>query len=124
MKTLIHIDDDAVYRLIVQKTLNGIVTTKSYVSGEDFLADRTPKDIGAFLVDIHLGPDRMNGEELLGVLKKENAYSHLPVMVLSSTACSGSRRSFLYSIGFSEVICKPFQKEAFIEAIKKAMTQN
>ena len=51
MKTLIHIDD-AVYRLIVQKTLNGIVTTKSYVSGEDFLADRTPKDIGAFLVDI------------------------------------------------------------------------
>ena len=73
MHTLIHIDDDAVYRLIVQKTLNGIVTTKSYVSGEDFLADRTSKDIGAFLVDIHLGPDRMNGEELLGVLKKENA---------------------------------------------------
>ena len=124
MKTLIHIDDDPVYRLIVQKTLNGIVTTKSYVSGEDFLADRTQKDIGAFLVDIHLGPDRMNGEELVDKLIKENTYSHLPVIALSSTACSSSRRSFLYSIGFSEVICKPFQKEAFIQTIKKAMTQN
>lgn len=123
MKTLIHIDDDAVYRLIVQKTLNGIVTTKSCVSGEDFLADRTQKDIGAFLVDIHLGSERMNGEELLGVLKKENAYSHIPIIALSSTACS-SRQSFLCSIGFSEVICKPFQKEAFIQAIRKAVTQD
>ena len=120
---LIHIDDDPVYRLIVQKTLNGIVTTKSYVSGEAILADRTQKDIGAFLIDIHLGPDRMNGEELVDKLNKEIAYSHLPVIALSSTACS-SRRSFLYSIGFSEAICKPFQKEAFIRAIKKALTQN
>jgi len=124
MKTLIHIDDDAVYRLIVQKTLKGIVHVESFVSGEAFLADRTQKDIGAFLVDIHLGPDLMNGEELLGMFKKENAYSHIPIIALSSTACSSSRRSFLYSIGFSEVICKPFQREAFIQAIKKAMTQN
>jgi CheY-like chemotaxis protein len=124
MKTLIHIDDDAVYRLIVQKTLKGIVHVESFVSGEAFLADRTQKDIGAFLLDIHLGPDRMNGEEFVDKLHKENAYSHLPVIALSSTACSSSRQSFLYSIGFSEVICKPFQKEAFIQAIRKAVTQD
>jgi CheY-like chemotaxis protein len=66
----------------------------------------------------------MNGEELIGILKKDNAYSHLPVMVLSSTACNNSRRSFLYSIGFSEVICNPSQKEAFIQEIRKAMNQD
>ena len=124
MKTLIHIDDDAVYRLIVQKTLKGIVHVESFVSGETFLADRTQKDIGAFLLDIHLGPDRMNGEEFVDKLHKENAYSHIPIIALSSTACSSSRRSFLCSIGFSEVICKPFQKEAFIQAIRKAVTQD
>lgn len=61
---------------------------------------------------------RMDGYELLSTLKRQSAYSHIPVVMITSRAGEKHRQRAL-ELGASEYVTKPYQDSALLEIINQ-----
>ncbi|MEW6209633.1 MAG: response regulator, partial [Acidobacteriota bacterium] len=72
------------------------------------------------LLDIEM--PRMDGYEFLSTLRKQEAYSHLPVAILTSRA-GQKHREKAFELGADEYIVKPYRDEALLELLLRLVRQ-
>jgi CheY-like chemotaxis protein len=70
------------------------------------------------LVMLDIEMPRMDGYELLSTLRAQEAYKHLPVLMVTSRAGEKHRRKAL-DLGASGFLVKPYQDEALLNQIRQ-----
>ncbi|MBU1699775.1 MAG: response regulator [Candidatus Eisenbacteria bacterium] len=115
------VDDSAVMRAMIEKTLQicGIPINQIYYAGNgvDALAELDKNWMDLALIDINMPV--MTGEELLSQLRKSDAMSDLPVIIVS-TEGSMKRIAALRQQG-AEFVHKPFTPEILRDSIFRVM---
>jgi CheY-like chemotaxis protein len=78
----------------------------------------TPPDL--VVLDVEM--PRMDGYELLGTLRGQDAYRKLPVVMVTSRAGDKHRRKAI-SLGASAYVVKPYQDEALLNVIRQLVRE-
>ena len=125
MTTIAVVEDNADNRLLLQALLGEQYDLVEFDNGADALAGLSASLPDLVLLDISL--PGMDGNEILGRIRKDDRLRPLPVIALTAHAMSGDREKYL-AAGFNDYITKPIVDEAvLIEAqtigdVESAMT--
>lgn len=120
-KSILLVEDDRVDVMTVQRALKEINVTNNLIvarNGEEaleFLADRNNEKPCIILTDLNM--PRMNGIELLRILKQDECLRRIPLIVLTTSAEERDRIES-FNLSAAGYIIKPVDYLQFVEAIK------
>lgn len=117
MKRILLVDDSRVTRELIKVFLIAKdVTLLEAVDGQDALekARADPPD----LVVADMRMPRLDGSELCAALARDPATRHVPVLILTSNR-DAETRSRARAAGAREVLQKPIQPQALLEAVHR-----
>lgn len=121
--TVMVIDDSPSVRRVVTSLLQNAgwktVQAKDGLDAFETLP-QLPALPDVILLDIEM--PRMDGYEFLSTLRKQEAYSHLPVAILTSRA-GQKHREKAFELGADEYIVKPYRDDALIELLSRLTRQ-
>ncbi len=121
--TVMVIDDSPSVRRVVTSLLQNAgwktVQAKDGLDAFETLP-QLPALPDVILLDIEM--PRMDGYEFLSTLRKQEAYSHLPVAILTSRA-GQKHREKAFELGADEYIVKPYRDDALIELLSRLARQ-
>ena len=116
-KKILAVDDSSSIRKMVEFTLKSkgfkVTTAVDGQEALEFLAKELPD---AVILDINM--PRMDGFEFLKKIKSDDAYSALPVMMLTTEGQDEDRET-AQSLGAGHYIVKPFKPSELIAAVEK-----
>jgi FixJ family two-component response regulator len=115
---VIAIVDDAVSMLRALKRLlrSAGFASETYTSAEDFLRSGLQPDVGSLVLDVQL--PGMTGLDLLVHLSASGVF--LPVIIITAGT---DEQTHLHAMqaGVVAYLCKPFEEDALLEAIRRAL---
>lgn len=116
MSKILFIDDDpdivTVTKFLLEDAQFQVLTAESAEEGLAILERELP-DI--LLLDLFL--PKMQGWELSKLLKDDERYKHIPIIIF--TANAGITAKTTHEMGAEDFIVKPFDENVLIEKIKK-----
>ncbi len=118
---ILLVEDDQVDVMTIKRALKEIkVTNPLYIAGNgeealEILRDRHNDRPGLILLDLNL--PRMNGIEFLRVIKQDDKFKKIPVVVLT-TSREEEDKIESFSLGVSGYMIKPVEYIKFVEVIK------
>jgi len=114
-KILIVDDSKLIHKMFeVMLRPHRLVHAEDGVEGLQKLAEHANVDL--ILLDINM--PRMNGLEFLGEVRKNEAFSNIPVVIVSTEGKDEDTDRALNS-GASAYITKPFQSESILEVVSQ-----
>lgn len=117
MKHIAVVEDNADNRLLVSVILEEKYEITEYETGMDALRGFAGNMPDLVLLDISL--PEMDGVEVLGHIRKDDRFKHLPVIALTAHASPVDRERFMQA-GFDEYVTKPIVDEVvLLEAIER-----
>lgn len=112
-KTVLYIEDNSHNRRIVRKILTSrgyeVLEAEDGISGLEMVQKHKPP-----LILLDIGLPGMDGLEVVGRIKADEALRHIPVIALTASAMRGDRERFLEA-GCDDYLSKPIR---VIELIK------
>lgn len=115
---ILLVEDDEIEQLkferAVKKTKHHFSLTVA-INGEDAL--RQCKCDCPNLIFLDLNMPKMNGLELLSILKKDSILSYIPVMILT-TSDNQQDKLKAYSLGIAGYVLKPLRYPEYVDNIK------
>lgn len=122
MKTIYLADDDEDDRMLVRMAIEQIISPVRVIeldSGDELIRLVTARGISAdptvLIMDMNM--PRMSGLEALGILKLNEAFCHIPVIMLSSTSNRDLVRD-AYERGVNAFLEKPVHEADFVKLAK------
>ncbi len=120
-KPIMLVEDDQVDVMTIQRALKEIkVTNQLYVAGNgeealQMLKENNHKRPGLILLDIEM--PRMNGIEFLRVIKQDEKFRSIPVVVLTASR-EDENRVESFNLGVAGYMIKPVDYIKFVEVVK------
>ncbi len=120
-KTILLVEDDMVDIMTVKrafkelKILNPLAITKNGEEALDFLNNKSNPIPGIILLDLNM--PKMNGIEFLNVIKNDQVFKRIPVVVLT-TSKEEQDKVESFSQGVAGYMIKPVDYLQFVEVIK------
>ena len=118
MKRIAVIEDSPDNRLLVRVILEDRYELAEFDSGRKALAALSVDPPDLILLDISL--PEMDGQEVLGKIRRIDGLRDVPVIALTAHAMVGDREQFLAS-GFDEYISKPILDRAGLITVIEAL---
>jgi chemosensory pili system protein ChpA (sensor histidine kinase/response regulator) len=72
------------------------------------------------LLDVEM--PQMDGYELTSTLRAQDAYQHLPIVMLTSRAGEKHRRK-AFEVGATEYLVKPYQDATLVDLVRRLVVQ-
>ena len=120
-KPILLVDDDNIDAMTVKRAFKDIDVPNSLVhsvNGEEalkYLMGKNNELPCIILLDLNM--PKMNGIEFLDIIKEDDSFKHIPVIILTtSTEECDIREAFKHSVG--GYIVKPVDYKNFVEAIR------
>ncbi|PQO25308.1 response regulator [Blastopirellula marina] len=111
------IDDDESVRRALQRLLQSSgYAVETFASAEEFVECDAASHTDCLLLDVHLR--RVSGLQLQRMLTVAN--QHIPIVFITSHQDEHSRQAALQA-GATDFLCKPFDTEALLEVIERAI---
>jgi CheY-like chemotaxis protein len=120
--SVLLVEDDPADALLVEEALTDRgVATRSIRRANDGVAAlehlRSPDNPRPHLIVLDLNMPRMNGRELLAVLKEDPALCMIPVVVLT-TSSTPADIAAAYNLHANAYVTKPVNLDDFLEAVR------
>lgn len=112
--TILIIDDDQLTRELIRAMLKEVrtITVHVAIDGLEALKMIKHQNYDMLLVDLYM--PKMNGEEFVSILKKDNYFKFLPIVLITTDRLS---KKELKKIGTSYYLSKPFDFQNFLKNI-------
>ena len=112
MKQILVVDDSATMRRMVMASLKKLedVNFNEASNGLEAIERLVLAPVNLMILDLNM-PD-MHGLEVLKFVRSHKAYSHLPIIVLTTRGDETSRNEALQA-GASRYLTKPFEPQTF-----------
>lgn len=108
-KNLLIADDDAVFHELLSRVFEGsgweVTTAGDGVAALEKLGDRVPDVI---LLDLNM--PKLDGRELLGMLRRNARYAMVPVIIISGDS-SPQEKAAEFGLGADDFVAKPFDMD-------------
>lgn len=121
MKKVLSVDDSGVMRRIVGRTVEvlgyGFLEASNGLEALDVL-EKHHEEIALIVLDVNM--PEMDGFELLKRIKANQAFSPIPVMMLTTESERGKIIQAIQG-GAVNYICKPFQQDDLIVKIAESL---
>lgn len=116
-KKILFVDDSPTMRRIIRNTLNkiGYEDLIEAEHGMDALEKLNGQAVDLIITDWNM--PEMSGEELIRVIRGEEAYKHIPVIMITTRGMKDDVMTAL-AIGVNSYVVKPFTPEV----LKKKIT--
>lgn len=111
MRRILIVEDNADNRMLLRAVLEDSYDVTEYTNGPDGLAALAVDDPEIVLLDISL--PGMDGVEVLGHIRANPVWRHLPVIAFTAHAMSNDREKYL-GHGFDDYITKPIVDETIL----------
>jgi two-component system chemotaxis response regulator CheY len=120
VKTILIVEDSATTRALIRAVVDelGDFETVEASSGFEALKLLPQQDYDLIITDINM-PD-INGLELIGFVKNNPRFTHLPIVIVSTERSEADRNRGM-ALGASAYVTKPFASSELQEIIKKTM---
>ncbi|MCL7764146.1 response regulator [Polaribacter sp. Z014] len=121
--SILLIDDDELERIKFKKVCKDICFSCTIVEAVDgkqalhFLSAKG-KTFDIIILDLHM--PKMNGLELLRILKSNTEYKNIPVVIMSNSEDSTELQD-CYNLGISGYFTKPAQYSQYSEKVKSLL---
>lgn len=116
---MLVVDDYRLNRLMLAELFSDKYEILEAENGNDALKKLKEAD-GVDIILLDLMMPYMDGKEFLKIIKKEEKYADIPVVVMSSDSTKESQME-LISLGVSDYIIKPFVREMVLKRIDNVM---
>src|SRR6476620_4607456 len=121
--SILLVDDDAEDRQIIDEAfveIDNACDIKKFVSGTDLLSylEKVGPELYPSLIVIDYNMPGLSATELLGILKQNEAYKDIPVIIYSSH-CTASKKAELQALGAYDFVEKGDTMKAIIEMAKR-----
>jgi CheY-like chemotaxis protein len=100
-------------RKILSKYKHEVVIAES---GEEALQYAGDEDLKLIILDLGL-PD-MDGQTLLGILRRDDQLENIPIIVCTAWPPDSAKR-MAQAYGFDDYICKPYQVKEFMKVVAR-----
>ena len=122
--TILVVDDSVSVRRVVSNLIKSAgwqpIAAKDGLEALEIIHRSVhPPDL--ILVDIEM--PRMDGYELISTLKGQDAYRHIPLVILTSRAGQKHRHKAM-ELGASEYVVKPYQDEALLGIVRHLVQES
>jgi CheY-like chemotaxis protein len=121
MKKILIVDDDQPSRDVITRFIEKQYEVLTAVTPEEALEMISKYHFDVILMDIGLGYG-MNGIILTQKIREIKGYKEVPVIAVTAYATSFDRENILSS-GLDDYISKPFNREAILNVIEKALNK-
>ena len=120
MKNVLIVEDSKAIRSLIRIALEeaGDVFTEEAGNGFEALKMLPTRKFDLVITDINM-PD-INGLELIGFVKANQAYKDIPLIIVSTEKTEQDRKRGM-ALGAAGYIVKPFKKEDLVAMVKKAL---
>lgn len=120
MKSALIVDDSEAARSLIKSSIEDVGDIKVFEASTGFEALKSlphqPFDV--IFVDINM-PD-INGLELIGFVKNNDKYKHIPVIIVSTEGSEEDKKRGM-ALGAFAYLTKPFKSEDLQGIVKKAL---
>ncbi len=122
-RLILIVDDNAVNRLVLSKTIGKSYSVLEAANGEDALEllRRNAGEVSAVLLDIVM--PGMNGYDVLRQIRSDDALALIPVIMVTGSEDEESRIKAI-SLGANDFILKPFIPEIILHCLKNNIALN
>lgn len=121
MKRILYVEDDQINQLILRKYLQHTYTVVMASSSKEALECLENEAFDLVLLDINLGPDEMNGIELLKHIRASQKYKGtLPFFAISAYSDKDDIDQLLEA-GFDHFHPKPFEREKLMQQLEAVL---
>lgn len=121
LKPILLAEDDTVDTMIVKRAFRylGVLNTLiTVVNGEEIIQYLdSPEMQSPCLIILDINMPKMNGHECLKQIRKNSAYSNIPIFMMSSSK-EHSDVNQGFNGGIAGFILKPVEFEAFLDSIQ------
>jgi CheY-like chemotaxis protein len=120
-RPILLLEDDHVDAMIVERALkdlkveNKLIVAKNGEEGLEYLRDIEKHLPGIILLDLNM--PRMNGLEFLDIVKKDDQFKKIPIVVLT-TSDEEKDRSASFNLGIAGYMTKPVNYPQFVEVLR------
>ncbi len=121
-KKVLIIEDNIETQLIFKVYLRDKYSVDITDNGEQGIELLDKNKYSTLLLDINL-PGKLNGDEVLKIVRNELKLIDLPVIVITAYALKGDKERFL-SLGANNYLSKPVDKNTLLEEIDKYIFKN
>ncbi len=120
MKNVLIVEDSKAIRSLIRIALEeaGDVFTVEAGNGFEALKMLPTRKFDLIITDINM-PD-INGLELIGFVKANEAYKDIPLIIVSTEKTEQDRKRGM-ALGAAAYIVKPFKKEDLLAMVKQAL---
>ncbi len=119
-KPIMLVEDDLIDSMTVKRALKDIKITNQLITtenGEDALEKLQSLEILPCIILLDLNMPKMGGLEFLSIIKQDNRYKSIPVIVLTTSKQEKDKiESYKHSI--AGYIAKPVDYMQFVEALR------
>jgi two-component system, cell cycle response regulator DivK len=116
-KTVAIVEDNPDNRELVRYMLTDLYEVMEYDSGQDALEGIRQRRPDLILLDLSL--PRMDGPEILSLIRTDRELEGVPVIALTAHAMKGDRERYL-ALGFSDYLTKPiFDENTLLHTIAR-----
>lgn len=121
-KKVVLVDDSRTILVSAEMALegviqSGIISLKTYLNPEEFLADAISGNIDFDLLVSDVNMPQMNGLTLAGKLKEDERFKNKPILILT-TESSAEMKQKGKTLGVTGWMVKPFSDEKLLKSIK------
>ncbi len=117
---LLYIEDDRINSLVVSKFLEPHYEVDLALDGESGIERCKVKQYDLILMDIHLGPDKMNGVETMKLLREMATYQYIPFVAFTAYALPEDEELYLAE-GFDLYLAKPADRQKLVDSIERGL---
>ncbi len=120
MKNVLIVEDSKAIRSLIRIALEEAGDVFTVEAGDGFEALKTlpTRKFDLIITDINM-PD-INGLELIGFVKANEAYKDIPLIIVSTEKTEEDRKRGMV-LGAAAYIVKPFKKEDLLAMVKQAL---
>jgi two-component system cell cycle response regulator DivK len=112
------VEDNKINALVLTKTIQELCHTKHVVSDKEAFQAVEDAAYDLIFMDINLGSNSLDGEEIMKVIKNNPKYQGIKIMAVTSYAMPGDKERFL-NAGFDAYFSKPINKKEIIKEVEE-----
>lgn len=111
------VEDNKINALVLTKTIQKFCITKHVVNDKEAFKAVEEQDWDLIFMDINLGSNSLDGEEIMKTLKNRPESKDIKIMAVTSYAMPGDRQRFL-DAGFDAYFSKPINKNLIVKEVE------
>ena len=119
---ILIVEDNEINALVLKRLIDSIADPIHAINDTQAFEAVDNHSFSLILMDINLGGQSKDGEEIMKILKEDPRFSNLPIFAVTSYAMPGDEQRFL-NAGFDAYFSKPINRDKLLTGVKKVLQQ-